>query len=81
MFAGFERIPGIRPGQLSHNIEQHHLFSNGLKYLKIYAMSTAVVKYNGTKVRELIDSFATCMREHLVEEIDTLWSLDCCEKG
>ncbi|KAL7957869.1 hypothetical protein V8C34DRAFT_169774 [Trichoderma compactum] len=81
MFPGFERIPGIRPRQLSHNIEQHHLFSTGLDDLKKYATDTTEANYDGKTLRELISSFSTHMREHLADEIDTLWSLDCCEKG
>lgn len=81
MFPGFERIPGIRPGQLSPNIEQHHLFSTGLEDLKKYASVTTAVEYNGKKMRELIDIFSAHMREHLADEISTLWSLECCENG
>ncbi|OPB43781.1 hemerythrin HHE cation binding domain protein [Trichoderma guizhouense] len=81
MFPDFERIPGIKAGQLSHNIEQHHLFSTGLDDLKKYATNTTEADYDGGRLRELITSFSTYMREHLADEIDTLWSLECCEKG
>ncbi|KAI3327878.1 hypothetical protein HD806DRAFT_338545 [Xylariaceae sp. AK1471] len=81
MFPGFEAIPGIKPGQLSQNLEQHQLFSHGLEALNKYAKSTPVVEYDGKIVRELIDTFARNMREHLADEIDTLWGLECCEKG
>ncbi|KAL7949259.1 hypothetical protein V8C42DRAFT_310404 [Trichoderma barbatum] len=81
MFPGFERIPGIKPGQLSHNIEQHHLFSTGLEDLRKYATGTNAVEYNGGRLRELIGIFSAYMREHLADEIDSLWSLECCEKG
>ncbi|UKZ74863.1 hypothetical protein TrVFT333_002533 [Trichoderma virens FT-333] len=77
----FERIPGIRPGQLSQNIEQHHLFSAGLDDLMKYATNTTAVEYDGKTLRELIGSFSTHMRQHLADEINTLWSLECCEKG
>ncbi|KAL7933076.1 hypothetical protein V8C35DRAFT_304868 [Trichoderma chlorosporum] len=81
MFPGFERIPGINPGQLSHNIEQHHQFSAGLESLRNYATNTAAAEYDGERLRNLIDSFSTNMRQHLADEIDTLWRLECCEKG
>ncbi|KAI1359420.1 hypothetical protein F5Y08DRAFT_80323 [Xylaria arbuscula] len=81
MFPKFETIPGIQPGQLSQNIHQHELFAGGLKSLNDYATNTPAATYEGKRVIGLMDAFAHHMTKHLADEIDTLWALDCCEKG
>ena len=81
MFPGFEGIPGVKPGQLGNNVEQHHTFSKGLEVLKKYALETTESVYDGSKMREIIDTFSAEIRQHLGDEIDTLWGLDCCDKG
>ena len=81
MFPGFEQIPGIRPGQLRDNVEQHLTFSTGLKVLKEYAKDTAQAAYDGSEIRKIIDSFSGEIRSHLADEIESLWGLDCCDKG
>ncbi|KAI0203707.1 polyketide synthase dehydratase-domain-containing protein [Astrocystis sublimbata] len=80
MFPKFEAIPGIKEGQLSQNLHQHELFSGGLQSLNQYARNTPATTYDGNRVCELIDTFANHMAQHLTDEIDTLWGLDCCEK-
>jgi hypothetical protein len=81
MFPGFAAVRGVRPGQLSHNVEQHHLFSGGLEALQAYAASAPAAEYDGAKLLGLVDGFAGHIRQHLADEIDTLWGLDCCEEG
>jgi hemerythrin-like domain-containing protein len=81
MFPGFEATPGVKPGQLSHNVEQHHLFAAGLETLYKYATSTTPDQYDGKRVRDVVESFAKEIREHLADEIETLWGLDCCDVG
>jgi hypothetical protein len=76
MFPSFESVPGVAPGSLQHNVEQHHEFSDGLSDLQKYATTTAPEQYSGTRVQNLIDSFAETLREHLKDEIDTLWAMD-----
>lgn len=78
MFPGFEAVPGIKPGALEGNVEQHHAFSEGLTALQTYATSTEAESYSGERVRALIDGFAAQLREHLADEITTLWSLESC---
>jgi hypothetical protein len=54
---------------------------NGLEALHKYALETDAARYDGTKVCELIDVFKSALREHLADEIDTLWSMDSVSAG
>ncbi|KAI1266293.1 hypothetical protein F5Y18DRAFT_426191 [Xylariaceae sp. FL1019] len=81
MFPKFEAVPGIQAGQLAQNLHQHELFASGLESLSQYAVRTPAGAYDGKRVTDLIDGFAQHMAQHLADEIDTLWSLDCCDKG
>ena len=81
MFPAFEAVPGVTPGSLQHNIEQHHEFSDGLSALRKYASEASAAAYSGAHVRSLIDGFAETLRQHLVDEIDTLWAMDSVTKG
>ncbi|KAF2188482.1 hypothetical protein K469DRAFT_748294 [Zopfia rhizophila CBS 207.26] len=76
MFPFFESVSGVTPDALQHNISQHHAFADGLAALHTYATSTSASNYSGARVRELIESFAKPLREHLADEIPTLWALD-----
>ena len=76
MFPGFEAVPGVAPGSLSHNVEQHHEFSEGLSGLQKYATATTADRYSGAHVQELVDGFSPILRQHLADEIDTLWAMD-----
>ncbi|OAG05357.1 uncharacterized protein CC84DRAFT_1091120 [Paraphaeosphaeria sporulosa] len=76
MFPGFEAVPGVAPGSLSHNVEQHHEFSEGLSGLQKYATATTADSYSGAHVQKLVDGFSPILRQHLADEIDTLWAMD-----
>jgi hemerythrin-like domain-containing protein len=76
MLPGFESVQGVAPGSLSHNVEQHHEFSERLSELQAYATSTAPDTYSGAHVQTLIDDFSSVFRGHLADEIDTLWAMD-----
>jgi hypothetical protein len=74
IFPGFEKIAGI-PGLLNPNVQQHHLFTEGLETLLTYATSTSSKDYSGKRLREIIDSFSEALCTHLHEEIPTLLAL------
>jgi hemerythrin-like domain-containing protein len=76
MFPAFQSVLGVAPGSLEHNVEQHHEFSGGLSNLHKYAKETPSTKYSGDHVQSLIHGFAKALRQHLVDEIDTLWAMD-----
>ncbi|KAK6082503.1 tripeptidyl peptidase sed3 [Seiridium cupressi] len=80
MFPSFEAIAGIKPGHLSQNVEQHHLFSGRLESLRKSVTGISPAEYDGKKVCELLDGSVHHFRQHLVDEIETLWSLDCCDE-
>ena len=62
------------PGSMTQNLEQHKLFHEGFETMEAYfrqVQKTPSV-YDGTKVREIIESFGTVFSNHLREEIGTL---------
>lgn len=74
MFPGFESVAGQK-GLLDGNVEQHHSFEPGLKKLQSYAVDTKSNEYDGKHLQAIIDEFATSLKEHLYEEINTLLAL------
>lgn len=76
MFPGFEAVEGMKAGHLQDNVDQHHAFSEGLTALSEYAKSTSAGDYDGPKVVELINAFGDTLREHLADEIGTLWAME-----
>jgi hemerythrin-like domain-containing protein len=74
MFPSFESVAGVH--SLQANVDQHYAFSTGLKTLEKYASTTSPDTYDGTHVREVIDSFSDTLRNHLEDEIKTLWDMD-----
>ncbi|TEY54144.1 hypothetical protein BOTCAL_0242g00110 [Botryotinia calthae] len=60
---------------LTANIAQHAIFEPGLHELADYAKKTSVPEFSATKVRSLIDGFASALRDHLKAEIPTLLAL------
>ena len=74
-FPAIHRLTGVE-GLMCANIEQHKLFHDGLEIFKTYA--DAVVsgeKYEGSRVIEIIDSFAPALVKHLADEIPTIMGL------
>ena len=78
MFPGFEELSG-RPGCMAANIEQHHAFEPGLKRLRGYAVETNPSQYDSSLLRDIINSFATTLQQHLTDEIATLLALQDCD--
>jgi len=62
------------PGSMVDNVEQHHLFQQGLETLKEYCIEVqqSPSTYHGTKVVEMVEAFAAPFVRHLHDEIDTL---------
>jgi hypothetical protein len=79
MFPCFQSVPEVRPGSLEPNIDQHHTFSEGLASLNTYATTMSVANYSGARIREIVEAFAKPFRDHLADEIQTLWDMDCVE--
>ncbi|KAK4182627.1 hemerythrin HHE cation binding domain-containing protein [Podospora australis] len=75
-FPEVEAMAGI-PGLMEGNVEQHHAFHDGLAAFKQYAEDVVAGKerYDGGKVRGIIDSFGSALMEHLADEIPTLVGL------
>ncbi|KAF7956541.1 hypothetical protein EAE96_003877 [Botrytis aclada] len=74
VFPQLEAFTG-KPGCMSANIAQHAIFEPGLHELADYAEKTSVPEFSATKVRSLIDGFASALRDHLKAEIPTLLAL------
>ena len=54
---------------------QHHTFMEGLEKMHKYVKETDVERYDGKKLREIIDSFGGKLTKHWTEEIQTLLAL------
>lgn len=81
MFPNFEDIPGVVPNSLQQNVDQHHEFSAGVARLRNYATNTEPEKYSGAALRSIIEKFGDTLRQHLAEEIDTLWAMESVPVG
>ncbi|KAM0281795.1 hypothetical protein ACHAQH_003377 [Verticillium albo-atrum] len=77
IFPDIERMAGV-PGLMEANVAQHEAFHHGLEEYKTYldSVQAAEEKYNGAKLKGIIDSFAGVLQQHLADEIDTLVKLD-----
>ena len=62
------------PGILGSNVAQHKAFENGLHQFAAYC-KTAKDNYEAARYRELIDSFAQPLQQHLHEEPLTFYRL------
>jgi hypothetical protein len=76
MFPAFQSVSGVTPGMLQDTIEQHYAFADGLEKLHKYSTTTTPMQYDGNRFCALIDIFAKLLRDHLADEIDTLWAMD-----
>jgi hemerythrin-like domain-containing protein len=65
------------PGIMGDNIEQHKAFHGGLEIYEAYLtrVKSGNEKYDGLKLKGIIDGFMPVLREHLNDEIDTLLAL------
>lgn len=77
VFPRIEKMVGV-PGLMNVNVEQHEAFHDGLEVLSNYiqAIKSDEEKYDGTRIRSIIDSFMPVLRQHLYDEIATLHDLD-----
>ena len=76
-FPLLEKDIGIE-GYMEKNVDQHKLFGPGLKAYDAYipAVREGKEKFDGAKVRTIIDSFGHVLTQHLTEEIGTLLELE-----
>lgn len=77
IFPLLEEYIGIK-GYMEKNVDQHKGFGPGLKAYDDYipAVREGKEKFDGTKVRSIIDSFGQVLVQHLSEEIGTFQELD-----
>lgn len=76
IFPDIERMAGV-PGLMEANVAQHEAFHDGMESYKTYLdrVSAGEEKYDGLKFKQIIDSFADVLHQHLTDEIDTLVKL------
>jgi hemerythrin-like domain-containing protein len=76
-FPWLEELNAEAKGTLDKNVEQHHGFAPGLQAFEDYvkALREEKAKYDGAKVRSLIDAFGTALIEHLKDEITSFEEL------
>lgn len=76
IFPLLEELVGVQ-GLLDGNVEQHHAFGPGFKAFDDYVSGVreGKEKYDGAKIRALIDAFAPILLQHLAEEVPTMESL------
>ncbi|KAK4502732.1 hypothetical protein PRZ48_006158 [Zasmidium cellare] len=74
-FPNLEKVTGTK-GLMERNVEQHRTFTPGFEAFQEYANKCRVEKYEGSKIRSLVEAFAEPLKLHLHEEIDTLRALD-----
>ena len=76
-FPAIEKMAGA-PGVMGNNVEQHHAFHGGLEAFGEYlaAVQGGKEKFDGSKLKGIIDGFMPVLREHLSDEIDTLIGLE-----
>lgn len=77
VFPEIEAIIGEK-GAMDVNVQQHHAFERGIDEYTMYLQDTKTGKerYDGAKLKTIIDSFMPVLRRHLQEEIYTLKALD-----
>jgi len=80
-FPAFNAVPGVKATSLQSNIDQHHEFAEGFVNLQTYAESTMSTpnEYSGARLRSIIEGFADTLRQHLADEIPTLWAMESVE--
>lgn len=76
-FPQIEKVVGV-PGLMTANVEQHAAFHGGLETLLTYldAVKAGEDKYEGKRLRSIIDSFMPVLAEHLYDEIKSLLALN-----
>lgn len=74
-FPEIEKITNIT-GVMEQNIEQHRAFTPGFDEFYEYCKTCPPKKYDGQKLRNLVETFAQPLIKHLYDEIETLRALD-----
>jgi hypothetical protein len=76
MFPQIEELAGV-PGLMTNNVQQHEAFHPGLEAYETYLRNVLAgkEKYEGARLKGIIDSFMPILRQHLSDEIDTLIEL------
>ncbi len=77
VFPEIDAITGEK-GLMDANVEQHHAFEKGVEQYTLYLkrVEEGKEKYEGAKLRTMIDSFMPILRQHLFDEILTLKALE-----
>ncbi|PON30075.1 hemerythrin HHE cation binding domain-containing protein [Trichoderma gamsii] len=77
IFPEIEEITGER-GIMDASVQQHHAFEEGVKAYTDYLKNADIgeEKYDGAKLKTIIDSFMPSLRQHLQDEILTLKGFD-----
>ncbi|UKZ74860.1 hypothetical protein TrVFT333_002530 [Trichoderma virens FT-333] len=77
IFPEIEAITGEK-GVMDVNVQQHHAFEEGLKEYTAYLQNaeTGKEKYDGAKLKNIINSFMPVLWQHLQDEILTLKAFD-----
>lgn len=77
IFPEIEAIVGEK-GVMDVNIQQHHAFEEGVNEYAAYLKNAenGEEKYDGTKLKNIVDSFMPVLRQHLQDEILTLKDFD-----
>ncbi|KAF5676543.1 hypothetical protein FHETE_2039 [Fusarium heterosporum] len=77
IFPEINRISGV-PGLMDANIEEHHLFHEGLDVFRDYVgkVRKEEEELDGEKLIKIIDLFMPVLRTHLENEIETLVGLE-----
>ena len=71
-FPIIEEAAGVE-GLSEGNLEQHDAFLAGLQEFEKYVYHVPPSQYDGRKIIELLDSFATTLQSHLTDEV--IWIL------
>ncbi len=77
IFPDIEKITGEK-GIMDVNVQQHQAFEKGIEEYTAYVASVkeGKEKYEGARLKAIIDSFMPTLHEHLVAEVDNLKGLE-----
>lgn len=77
VFPSIEKVTG-KPGLMEGNVSQHAAFHTGLEHYEEYlkGVQQGKEKYDGLRLKHIIEEFAAVLQEHLTDEIGTLVKLD-----
>ncbi|EON97414.1 putative hemerythrin hhe cation binding domain-containing protein [Phaeoacremonium minimum UCRPA7] len=77
VFPEMEELAG-EPGLMEANVAQHKAFHDGVGTYQAYLADVGAgkEKYDGQRLKAIIDSFMPVLRQHLSDEIDSLMALE-----